>query len=395
MGALVFSPPLPADSQGGSAAHGQQMIPPAHSAGPSPVNQGPSSQKRPRGSLSPGRLRGGSRSSVRSRGQGVSSSSDDDDDPVMQALSKSRVAERRRHQSSGSSDRGSPRSSAAVSGYGSPTHSIELTSPHHSDHEGSESVDPAANISDRRGSGHPSDDGSSTRSTSSPSSQASASTGRLLSATALVALPATRVPRNQWIPGYVDRRNFVAADVAPWALPKILQLSVRELTVDLLFQKFSKPALWIFPPDERAPMVQHWLPNLITESNVRTLYAATPRDVIDAVVAPVSFDLVDWFQVMANQYMQVDEDFRQELWGSTHVFPITTSLRKCSPFFNELADNRKQRRSLWSSLEVASTLMLRGIVAGHCVLDVFLGRFFLHFPRTGEKKFWFPGTPAH
>ncbi|KAE9299644.1 hypothetical protein PR003_g22942 [Phytophthora rubi] len=335
------------------------------------------------------------RSRARSRGQGVPSTSDDDTDddgPIMQALSKSRAAERRRRQSPDATRHASPRSSATASGRGSPTHPIELTSPDHSDHEDPEFVGPAANTSDRGGGGHHSDDGSSTRSVSSPRSQASVSTGGLLSATALAALPATRAPRDQWIPGYADRRNFVVADVAPWALPEILQLSVRELTVDLLFQKLSKPALWIFPPDGRAPAAQHWSPDLITEANVRALYAATPWDVLDVVVAPVSFDLVDWFEVMANKYTQFEDDFRQALWESTHAFPITTSLRKSSPFFDELADNRKQRRSRlgarWKSL---LRFMLRGIEAGHCDLDVFLDRFFLHFPRAGEKKSWFPG----
>ncbi|KAE9219699.1 hypothetical protein PF004_g13533 [Phytophthora fragariae] len=336
------SPPPPPGLQNMSAAHDQHTASPSHSGGSSPASQGSSSQKLPRGSSSPGRLRGGSRSRARSRGQGVPSTSDDDTDddgPIMQALSRSRAAERRRRQSPDTTRHASPRSSATASGRGSPTHPIELTSPDHSDHEAPEFVGPAANTSDRGGGGHHSDDGSSTQSVSSPRSQASVSTGGLLSATALAALPATRAPRDQWILGYADRRNFVVADVAPWALPEILQLSVRELTVDLLFQKFSKPALWIFPTDRRAPAAQHWSPDLIAEANVRALYAATPWDVLDVVVAPVSFDLVGWFEVMANKYTQFEDDFRQALWESTHAFPITTSLRKSSPFFDELADN--------------------------------------------------------
>ncbi|GMF44824.1 unnamed protein product [Phytophthora fragariaefolia] len=104
----------------------------------------------------------------------------------------------------------------------------------------------------------------------------------------------------------------------PWALPESLQLSVRELTVKLLCQKFSKPAYWILPPDEKAPSTQFWPPDLRTEANVRMMYDAVPWGTLDAVVAPVSFDLVAWVKATSRQYAQFDEDYRQALWESTH-----------------------------------------------------------------------------
>ncbi|GMF48842.1 unnamed protein product [Phytophthora fragariaefolia] len=154
----------------------------------------------------------------------------------------------------------------------------------------------------------------------------------MLSDETRLAFPATVIPRDEWISAYEDRRHFVAADVTPWVLPEIPQLSVRGPTVEQLFQKFSEPAYSTFPPDEKTPSAQYGSPDLLTEANVRILYDAVPRGTLNAVVTPVSFDLVDWFETMVRQYAQFEDDYRQALWESTHAFPISSRLRKTSVF---------------------------------------------------------------
>lgn len=278
--------------------------------------------------------------------------------------------------------------SSAASGRGSPTHPIELDS-----HDSSEDVVTASTAalpapSDSHGDITSSELGGDSSSAERPQP----STRPLLSVAARSSLPVMTVSRTEWIPGYADRCLFTAADVAPWALPDLLEICVRELTVDLLFQKLSKPLLWIFPADDRAPAAQHWSPALLTEANVRALYASEAWSVLDTVVTPVSFDLVGWFELMSRQYAQYEEDFRQAFWESTHVFPISSRLRGVSGYSAELAEGRKQRRSRmgarWKSF---LRFVLRGLIAYRCDLDLFLDRFFLHLPRPGEKRAWYPG----
>ncbi|KAE8891304.1 hypothetical protein PF003_g24491 [Phytophthora fragariae] len=80
--------------------------------------------------------------------------------------------------------------------------------------------------------------------------------------------------------------------------------------MEQLFQQFSKPQFWIFPPSERVPPARSWSPALITEDNVKALYNSTPWRVLDTLVTPVSFGLVGWFEQMARKYAQLEEDYR-------------------------------------------------------------------------------------
>ncbi|GMF30046.1 unnamed protein product [Phytophthora fragariaefolia] len=368
------------------------------------VSRRSSPQRSPRGSSESSRLRGGGRGRARQRGDNESSSSENDtDDSLLKALSQSRATERRRRQSSDD-----------PSDCGSPTHPIELGTPDSSgESPGNLADDAEATTGHNAGKmtvAQDIDDGSSSceehvdtddlagHTTDSARSGVTSEfrrrtpDGALLTPEALSALPATTIPRNECFPGYADRRDFAEVGVAPWPLPVILQLSVRELEIERLFHEFSNPPFWIFPADERTPPLRSWCPDLITESNVRALYDSTPWTVLDALVTPVSFVLVGWFDTMARQYSLFESDYQQALWEATHAFPISSRLGRENPSFAELAGGRKQRRSrLGARWKSFLRYMLRGIIAGHCDLDIFLDSFFLHFPHAGAKRTWYPG----
>ncbi|GMF54658.1 unnamed protein product [Phytophthora fragariaefolia] len=177
------------------------------------------------------------------------------------ALSQSRATERRRRQSS---------DDPAHSNRGSPTHPIELGTPASSG-ENPGNIADAAEATSGRNDGKKTvaqdiDDGSSSgeehvdtddlaghttdcaRSRVTSGFRRRTPVGDLLTPEVLSALPAKTVPRDEWIPGYADRRDFAEVGVAPWPLPAILQLSVRELEIERLFHEFSKPPLYEHDP---------------------------------------------------------------------------------------------------------------------------------------------------
>ncbi|OWY97382.1 hypothetical protein PHMEG_00032100 [Phytophthora megakarya] len=173
-------------------------------------------------------------------------------------------------------------------------------------------------------------------------------------------------------------------------------MSVSELTVDLLFKRFSKPPSWIFPPKESPPDPHDWSERLIDEGNVSAVYASVPWRVLAVTVQPVSF-VIDGppdapLRVMSHRWTELKAKHLQALWEASHSFPIPESLKAAVTYFAILYQGRKQRRSrLGAAWKKFLPYVLRCIEAGVCDLDIFLDPYFLHFPRREETSVWYPG----
>ncbi|KAG1695475.1 hypothetical protein DVH05_019631 [Phytophthora capsici] len=223
----------------------------------------------------------------------------------------------------------------------------------------------------------------------------SSSSDAFLSDNALGKLPQASIGRNQWIPGYQSARHFARRDVDPWPVTPVRQIDVHHLTVDDLFHDWSCPEYWVFPARRGAPNRSMWSPGLVTEANVRRLYDAQPWTALRVSVIPRSFDPKGWFNHFIRQYSAFEEEELQTFWESTHHFTITSQMRQHSSNLDQLCIDRKQRRSRagpkWKKI---LAIILRGIVRGHCDIDLFLDPFILHFPRKSEQGTWYPGLGA-
>ncbi|GMF45624.1 unnamed protein product [Phytophthora fragariaefolia] len=144
-----------------------------------------------------------------------------------------------------------------------------------------------------RSSGNDADNGSA----------GSGRSGSFLSDRDLRQLAPTNIPRERWIPGYHGSVNFSVADVDPWPLHLVRQLSVRDLTVSKLFHDWCCPPLWLFPQRVSVPSPGTWYPELITEANIIALYKIRPWTVLQRVIPPQSFDISDWFTEFARLYV--------------------------------------------------------------------------------------------
>jgi hypothetical protein len=164
------------------------------------------------------------------------------------------------------------------------------------------------------------------------------------------------------------------------------------LDIESLFHEFAQPLHWIFPVegDPEEPDLCH--PELISEANIKALLNDAPWQDPRTLAAPVSFDLSGWFETIAQKYIELEDEHRQSIWESTHVLPISSALRKRDPFFAKFAKDSKQRRSrLGARWKSFLRSIFKGIIAGHCDLDLLLDPLFLQYPRKGEKRAWYPG----
>ncbi|KAG1712681.1 hypothetical protein DVH05_000421 [Phytophthora capsici] len=123
----------------------------------------------------------------------------------------------------------------------------------------------------------------------------------------------TVISRQRWIPGYrrptVYRRQ---RDCDPWSLVEISQLCIRRLHLDTLVAQWTRPKFWLFPRNPRAPPAGNWHPGLITEANIRALYAANPPpwDALRRIVVPCSFEMSGWFADFCRRYEDFEENNR-------------------------------------------------------------------------------------
>ncbi|GMF22414.1 unnamed protein product [Phytophthora fragariaefolia] len=223
----------------------------------------------------------------------------------------------------------------------------------------------------------------------------SGQSGSFISDQELRQLAPTNIPRDRWIPGYHGSVNFSIADVDPWPVHTVRQLSVRDLTVSKLFHVWCRPPLWLFPQRVPVPSPGTWYSELITEANIVALYQIRPWTVLQRVIPPRSFDISGWFTECMRLYVAFEGESLQAYWDATHKLPISKAMKADDPFMAQFWLDRKQRRSrLGPKWQTLLKHLLAGMVAGHCDLDLLLDPFFLHLPRTSEHGFWYPGLGA-
>ncbi|OWY98081.1 hypothetical protein PHMEG_00031246 [Phytophthora megakarya] len=313
-------------------------------------------------------------------------SSSSDEDPVLAALTRSRSEHRRNSGSSRGSGGSTVDRPIEVGTSPSSDSSIDEDSDHDDDVPQADVCEPSpgnyevGDPDDPSGSapgglaGHVSD--RSAQADGGPSAEADdlpSDDDSFASSAPFLALPASRVGRALWIPGYRVRVTLAVAYVEPWPASQVAKMSVSELTVDLLFKRFSKPPSWIFPPKESPPDPHDWSERLIDEGNVSAVYASVSWRVLAVTVQPVSF-VIDGpsdapLRVMSHRWTELKAKHLQALWEASHSFPIP-------------------ERAAWKRL---LPYVLRCIEAGVCDLDIFLDPYFLHFPRREETSVWYPG----
>ena len=101
----------------------------------------------------------------------------------------------------------------------------------------------------------------------------------------------------------------------------------------------------------------------------------------------------DWVEArLVTLYREFENRCRQSLWESTHSIYIPKEKRDLDPDLDRFWHERKQRRSRsgprWKTI---LRFILRGMIDGHCDLDILLDPFFMHFPGYLEVPPWFPG----
>ncbi|KAG1682712.1 hypothetical protein DVH05_018933 [Phytophthora capsici] len=208
----------------------------------------------------------------------------------------------------------------------------------------------------------------------------------LRTATTEVPIPCHRM---RWIPGYrrptVYRRQ---RDCDPWPLVEISQLCIRRLGLDTLVAQWTRPKFWLFPRNPRAPPAGSWHHGLITEANIRALYAANPPpwDALRRIVVPRSFEMSGWFADFCQRYEDFEEASRQVFWETTHKLPITPAMCAAEPFLEQYRNDCRVRRMRagprWKRL---LKHLMAGLKSGECDLDLLLDPYFLHFPARGEQ----------
>lgn len=225
--------------------------------------------------------------------------------------------------------------------------------------------------------------------------EARAPVNTLLSSAEYDALPQTKVPRDQWIPGYRCRVPKSSIQVSPWSARRVSWISVDELDVDFFAHHLARPKHYPFPAPSgvsKPPPESEWSARLITSAQIATLYRQEPWKALKVKIAPVSFAPVGWFQQLLDIYYTFEDRYIQTLWESTHTLPISTADRVSDPGLALYCDQRKQRRSRtgprWKTV---LRFILRGMIEGHCDIDILLDPVFLHLPRVAEKQLWYPG----
>ena len=162
-----------------------------------------------------------------------------------------------------------------------------------------------------------------------------------------------------------------------------------------MYRHFSKPTGFIFPARSAKtpePSVTQWSSSLITMAKIQDLYHQKPWDIYDHPVQAISFQPGKWFQGLIDIYGKFSRHHGQALWEASHNLPISFPLKRRDPRLAPFAHERKQRRSRSGPrCKKVLAYILKGMVEGHCDLDILLDPMFLHFPRAGEDRIWYPG----
>ena len=91
-------------------------------------------------------------------------------------------------------------------------------------------------------------------------------------------------------------------------------------------------------------------------------------------------------------YRDFETRHRQALWEATHALYLPIEQRDRDPELAQLYKQRKQRRSRYKPrCKKVLSFILQGMIDGHCDLELFLDRFFMHFPSPVEMSPWYLG----
>ncbi|GMF47148.1 unnamed protein product [Phytophthora fragariaefolia] len=215
--------------------------------------------------------------------------------------------------------------------------------------------------------------------------------GSFLSDQDLRQLAPNNIPRERWIPGYHGPVNFSVANVDPWSVRPVRQLSDCVQAVSRLVLSSTL----LFP--QRVPVSSPgtWYPELITEANIVALYEIRPWTVLQHVIPPRSCDISGWFTKFVRLYVVFEGESLRAYWEATHKRPISKAMKADDPFMAQVWLDHKQRRSrLGPKWQTLLKHLLAGMIAGHCDLDLLLDPFFPPLSRTSEYGLWYPSLGA-
>uniref|UniRef100_A0AAV1UDA5 Uncharacterized protein n=1 Tax=Peronospora matthiolae TaxID=2874970 RepID=A0AAV1UDA5_9STRA len=112
----------------------------------------------------------------------------------------------------------------------------------------------------------------------------------LLSSAESKDLPKTKVPRDQWIPGYHCRVPKSSVQVSPWSARRVSWISVLELDLEFFYRHLARPKHYPFPASpavSKAPPMSEWSPHLISSARVAALYRQEPWKSLRVKIAPI------------------------------------------------------------------------------------------------------------
>ena len=210
-------------------------------------------------------------------------------------------------------------------------------------------------------------------------------------------LAPTRLPRAEWFTGYRDQVPWSHPYVHPWSSRRLSMTSVAELDVDTLFKQLTRSAGYIFPAptaprSKSAPPESEWTTRLVTSAQVLALYQQMPWNQYPSQVTPFSFHETGWFAELASAYRDFETRHRQDLWEATHAIYLPAEQRdrdrKLAWIYQQCKQRRSRCRPRWKTV---LRFILRGMIHGHCDLDLFLDSFFMHLPSPVEMRPWYPG----
>ncbi|GMF44488.1 unnamed protein product [Phytophthora fragariaefolia] len=174
-------------------------------------------------------------------------------------------------------------------------------------------------------------------------------------------------------------------------------LRVSEIDVQNLSALLTSVSEWLFPAiDPASHPHRDSYEDLITGATVDALMDTSPWSKLSNGEAPLTFiPAVSGRRLPPNfvqDYLILEERHLQSYWESTHFLPISEAMCSTDQALSTYHEQRRQRRSragaAWRRFLTKDTIP--ALRHRQCDLDILLGPFFLHFPKSRVTKHWFP-----
>ena len=101
--------------------------------------------------------------------------------------------------------------------------------------------------------------------------------------------------------------------------------------------------------------------------------------------------MTEWFQQLRTIYLVLDDRHRQALWNRFIKYIYPTNNGDAIQNWRILQNLKQRRLRPGRSWKTVLRFILRGMVLGHCDMNILLNLFFLHFPLTRKVQPWYPG----